>query len=352
MDSFSTAVLNWFAKYGRKNLPWQKEISSYRVWLSEIMLQQTQVSTVIPYFLRFTERFPNIELLANAPLDEVLHLWTGLGYYARARNLHKTAQVITSMFQGQFPDNLADLAALPGIGKSTAGAILAIAFGKKATILDGNVKRVLARFHAIEGASNSTSTLRELWKIAENYTPEKQVADYTQAMMDLGATICTRSQPRCNECPLQTHCSAYSQHRVADFPQRKKQIQRPTRRIYFIIVFNLLGEVLLTQRPENGIWGGLWSFPECSQDNDVKEWFSQNFHHELKELKLGKQFRHTFSHFHLEVTPVFARIENHYQMMDSSTKLWYNLKNPQAIGLAAPVKRILANHSNEVKNDS
>lgn len=338
--AFSSAVLNWFDKHGRKNLPWQKKITPYRVWLSEIMLQQTQVATVIPYFKRFVQTFPNVKQLANANLDEVLHLWTGLGYYARARNLHRTANMVVEKYGGKFPEDLTELQTLPGIGKSTAGAILAIAFGKHATILDGNVKRVLARFHAVSGDVSTSATLGELWQLAQDHTPSQRVADYTQAIMDLGATICTRTRPKCTECPLASRCTAYRLATVQDYPQIKRRSKLPIKHTYFLILTNEHKQVLLTKRPEYGIWGGLWSFPECSHD-DVAAWFLQTYRHNIHDIRYGERFRHTFSHFHLDVIPVFARIENYYRVMDSDSYLWYNFIQSPTIGVAAPVKKLL-----------
>src|SRR5690606_6541720 len=210
-DDFAQRVLVWFDQHGRKHLPWQQGITPYRVWLSEIMLQQTQVATVIPYFERFIARFPDVQSLAAAPIDDVLHLWTGLGYYARARNLHRCAQTIVRDYGGEFPASVAALSELPGIGRSTAGALASIAHQQRAAILDGNVKRVLARHHAIDGWPGTTQTLSQLWQFAEQHTPDKRSDHYTQAMMDLGATVCTRSKPACDHCPVADSCIAYAQ---------------------------------------------------------------------------------------------------------------------------------------------
>mgnify|MGYP000979592890 FL=1 len=218
--SFFFFFLHWFDHSGRKHLPWQQDITPYRVWLSEIMLQQTQVSTVIPYFEKFTHKFPDVASLASAPIDDVLALWTGLGYYTRARNLHRTAKIISSEYQSLFPDDVETLIGFPGIGRSTAAAIISIAYNKKAAILDGNVKRVLARFHAVAGWPGENAVAKILWQHAEDHTPKKRAGDYTQAMMDLGATVCTRRKPRCDNCPLRTHCEAYWQDSIALYPGR------------------------------------------------------------------------------------------------------------------------------------
>lgn len=255
---FQQNVLAWFDQQGRKDLPWQQNITPYRVWLSEIMLQQTQVVTVIPYFQAFITKFPDVESLAQAPVDEVLQLWSGLGYYARARNLHKAARIICE--QGRFPDTLDGLMALPGIGQSTAGAILSIAFNKSHPILDGNVKRVLARFKAIPGWTGNSQTNKQLWEISANLTPEIRVAEYTQAMMDLGATVCTRSKPACEKCPLTTACMAFLTQTAANFPTPKKAKALPVKQLVFLLLHNTQ-QVLLEKRPPTGIWGDYGAYP-------------------------------------------------------------------------------------------
>lgn len=339
---FSHAILMWFDRYGRNHLPWQQHITPYRVWISEIMLQQTQVSTVIPYFERFTQKFPDIAALAKAHEDEVLHLWTGLGYYSRARNLHKSAKIILSNHGSKFPDTFETLRNLPGIGRSTAGAILSIAFNKPTPILDGNVKRVLTRFCAIEDWPSDTKTSKQLWEIAEQYTPKKRVADYTQAIMDLGATVCTRTKPKCTLCPLELDCQAHKQHRETDFPKKKPKKALLTRQIYMLILYNRQGEVFLEKRPPVGIWGGLWSFPECSPDLDINNWCQSTLGYKLKNLMPWPQFRHTFSHFHLDIKPVLAQIqEEMHNIMNADQFVWYNTHQRDVRGLAAPVKRLI-----------
>jgi A/G-specific adenine glycosylase len=260
---FRTLILNWFDQHGRKNLPWQINKTPYRVWLSEIMLQQTQVNTVIPYFLRFLQQFPDLQTLSRAHEDEVLHLWAGLGYYSRARNLHRAARAIMENNHGEFPDTLVDLINIPGIGPSTAGAVLALAFNKRATILDGNVKRVLTRLHGIRKPINDKKTEQQLWDLAENYTPQKRIADYTQAMMDLGATCCTRARPSCSQCPLQRYCVAYKLGLVETLPAKKQSRSLPVRQATFVILKK--GDTFfLEKRPSTGIWGSLWSLPELA----------------------------------------------------------------------------------------
>ena len=258
-QSFSDLVLSWFKSNGRKNLPWQVEATSYKVWVSEIMLQQTQVVTVIPYFERFMKRFPDVHTLADATLDDVLHHWTGLGYYARARNLHKSAKIITSKYQGSLPLSFDEIITLPGIGRSTAGAILSLSHSKRFPILDGNVKRVLTRYHGIKGWPGKKKVENKLWEIAELHTPKKSIKQYTQAIMDLGATVCTRRNPDCDLCPLMLSCFAKEKNKQHNFPEKKPRAAIPERDTIFAILENDCGEILLEQRPLNGIWGGLWS---------------------------------------------------------------------------------------------
>jgi A/G-specific adenine glycosylase len=337
-------LLTWFDQYGRHDLPWQSRRSAYRVWVSEIMLQQTQVSTVIPYFERFMARFPEVTTLADAHIDEVLHLWTGLGYYARARNLHRASQYIRDHHQGNFPDTFADILALPGIGRSTAGAILAQAFEQPFAILDGNVKRVLTRVFAIDGWPGNKLIENELWDIAEQETPRERIVDYTQAIMDLGATVCRRTTPTCDACPLTKLCDAFQMNRQADFPTRKTRKYIPVRSTCMLIIVNDDDEsILLEQRPPSGIWGGLWSFPEHSAANETE---ITHLCEQQLQLKLINKIeplptlRHTFSHFHLDITPLSVRAR-HVGIMDSDRYIWYNTRQPTARGLPAPVKTIL-----------
>lgn len=341
----ASPLLDWFDRYGRHDLPWQSPRSAYRVWISEIMLQQTQVATVIPYFERFMTRFPNVKTLADAHTDEVLHLWTGLGYYARARNLHRAAQQVRDKHQSDFPSNYDDLIALPGIGRSTAGAILAQAFQQPYAILDGNVKRVLTRVFAIEGWPGNKMIENTLWAIAEQQTPPQRIVDYTQAIMDLGATVCRRSKPTCRDCPLATLCDARRLNRQDSLPTRKPKKTMPVRATCMLVVINDHDNtILLEQRPPAGIWGGLWSFPECSQESDVANWCQQ--HLQIKVVKTIKplpSLRHTFSHFHLDITPLIVRAGD-VGIMDSVRHIWYNSQQPDARGLPAPVKTILENH--------
>jgi A/G-specific adenine glycosylase len=339
-NNFSQSVLRWFDKHGRKHLPWQQNITPYRVWLSEIMLQQTQVTTVIPYFERFTQKFPDVRSLAAAPIDEVLHLWTGLGYYARARNLHKCAQRVVSEYGGEFPDTVEALSDLTGIGRSTAGAIVSIAFQKRAAILDGNVKRVLARYHAVAGWPGQTDTLNQLWEIAEGYTPKKRSNDYTQAMMDMGATLCTRSRPKCDVCPLQGGCVAFAQGKQSSYPDKKPKKDLPVKEVQLLMLRNPAGDIWLNQRPPQGIWGGLWSFPELAIDADFTGYATQ-LGAKVASSEVWDSYRHTFSHYHLDITPVLLQLSKVPQGVGEGASVWYNPHEPEALGLAAPVKKLL-----------
>jgi A/G-specific adenine glycosylase len=336
--------LKWYDRNGRKDLPWQHNPAPYRVWVSEIMLQQTQVSTVIPYYLRFMERFPALATLADASVDDVLQYWSGLGYYARGRNLHKTAQLIDEHFDGIFPDNIDVLQSLPGIGRSTAGAILAIAYKQHHAILDGNVKRVLTRFHAVDGWPGTPAIERTLWTHAERYTPQRNVAHYTQAIMDLGATLCTRANPGCDVCPLAAACAARQQHRVQDFPASKPRKTLPVRQTKMLVLVNSNGEVLLEKRPPAGIWGGLWSLPECPDEEEIDSWSKQHLHNDIKVIAHWPLLRHTFSHFHLDITPIHGRVTvSQPTIMDGDHYVWYNPRDAKTRGMAAPIARLISN---------
>ena len=342
--NLSNKLLAWYDQHGRHDLPWQQPRSPYRVWISEIMLQQTQVTTVLPYFERFVQQFPDILALANAAQDDVLHLWTGLGYYARARNLHKAAQQIRDQHHGLFPQDFDAVLALPGIGRSTAGAILAQAHQQRHPILDGNVKRVLTRLYAIEGWPGSKQVENRLWQLADEHTPQTRLADYTQAIMDLGATLCRRSQPRCEHCPLQADCKAHQLGTPSAFPHPKPRKAMPVRQTRMLILRDTQGQVLLQQRPPAGIWGGLWSFPECPAESDVTTWCAEHLDLAIAELQPAPAFRHTFSHFHLDITPIHAQVQPiGHAAMEPSKIVWYNTRLPDARGLPAPVKALLDN---------
>ena len=308
--SFSGRLLAWWGSHGRKNLPWQRERTPYRVWVAEIMLQQTRVSTVVPYFERFVARFPDVESLARAGLDEVLHLWSGLGYYARARNLHRAAGVVVRDHGGRIPAAVADIQRLPGVGRSTAAAIVAQSYGRRAVILDANVKRVLARRHRVAGTLSSTGTLEELWRLAESCTPAERAADYTQAIMDLGATVCRRTRPRCADCPVRTGCQAFAAGDSERYPQKPPRRRRRLERSRFFVVVDPHGACLVEQRPPDGIWGGLWSPPERDAGESVSGFLEQaGIAADLVgEVQQAGVFRHGFTHFDLDVEPVYVRL--------------------------------------------
>lgn len=339
--TFQHNVLAWFDQHGRKDLPWQQNITPYRVWLSEIMLQQTQVVTVIPYFQAFTATFPDVESLAQADEDAVLQLWSGLGYYARARNLHKAAKIICK--QGQFPDTLDGLMALPGIGQSTAGAILSIAFNKPHPILDGNVRRVLARFKAISGWTGDAKINKQLWEISAGFAPDNRAADYTQAIMDLGATVCTRSNPACGKCPLAADCMAFLTQRVADLPTPRMAKVLPIKQRVFLLLHNNQ-QVLLEKRRPTGIWGGLWSLPEFASEDDAISWCVIN-NLPIRDKHFGGMQRHTFSHYHLDYTPLFIETDSLTDSVHETDRIiWWDNQLSSRIGLAAPIKQLLQQH--------
>ena len=337
---FSSKLLQWFDLYGRKDLPWQHNPSAYRVWVSEVMLQQTQVSTVIPYYQRFMASFPDLKSLAGATEDQVLHHWSGLGYYARARNLHKTAKLLTVTLDGNFPESLEALETLPGIGRSTAGAICAIAYQKTAPILDGNVKRVLARHEAINGWPGASATTKILWKIAEKHTPKERTADYTQAIMDLGATLCTRTKPRCQECPIKADCKSFNAGNPESYPSKKPTKKIPTRTCFFLMILNSSGEFLLQKRPSKSLWGGLWAFPQCDHEKDISI-VCEQLNQPAKSWAILSAKRHTFSHFYLDYLPVMIECYPQSALMDKQDTLWYNPDTPLEIGIAKPIASLL-----------
>ncbi|MGU9956474.1 MAG: A/G-specific adenine glycosylase [Arenicellales bacterium WSBS_2016_MAG_OTU3] len=340
--SFSRRLLKWHTQHGRHNLPWQQSRDPYCIWVSEIMLQQTRVTTVIPYYQRFIQRFPNIKALASALQDDVLHYWTGLGYYARARNLHKAAQTIVAEHGGKFPKVLADVVALPGIGPSTAGAILAFAFGQRHSILDGNVKRVLARVFAIKGYPGERKINESMWELADSLTPIKDIAQYTQAIMDLGATVCVRGKPACGLCPLQTDCLAIASGNATLYPTPKPKKERPLKSTVMLMLSNNEGEVFLQRRPPAGIWGGLWGFPEFAGLADVVKQCEQRFGFKIEIAQPWPEIRHGFTHYELQITPLPATLAGEAAaVMEADAQVWYNVAASSARGFAAPVKLLL-----------
>jgi A/G-specific adenine glycosylase len=393
-DRFGPRLLAWYDHHGRKALPWKRVRDPYRIWVSEVMLQQTQVTTVIPYFERFIKRFPDVRALARARPDSVLHLWSGLGYYARARNLHQAARRIVADHDGKFPRDIESTMHLPGIGRSTAGAILALAFNQRHAILDGNVKRVLARYHAIGVPLNQQETEDRLWRLAERHTPHTRVANYTQAIMDLGATVCTRVNPDCVRCPVRIGCRARKLGTPQDFPAIATRKRLPIKKIKMLLIRDTHNRVLLVKRPPVGLWGGLWGLPECTQKN-VRAWCQTHIGFDIRPRQAWPAFRHSFSHFHLDITPIPARARGHCERVmggpeksrthvsndrtseagllyrvragtrpardgragvskkhrvapgtaditiENNETVWYNVTRPDARGLAAPVQKLL-----------
>ncbi len=344
---FAARLIDWHAQHGRHDLPWQVK-DAYRIWLSEIMLQQTQVDTVIPYYQRFLARFPDLPSLAAAPVEDVLALWSGLGYYARARNLHKCAQTLMARHGGVFPADPAQVAELPGIGRSTAAAITAFAYGTRAAILDGNVKRVLTRVFGIEGFPGSPAIEKQLWALAESLLPARDVDIYTQAQMDLGATVCTRSKPRCTSCPFAPDCVALRDGRTAELPTPRPRKAVPERQGRFVVVTHA-GHVLLERRPPTGIWGGLQSLPELPEDTDPATWVATHLGLPVLHCTPLPGLRHVFTHFVLHLEPWRVEVATHtpqgtppHQVTENSAgQVWHPLERLEEAALPAPVRRVL-----------
>ena len=345
-NTFSKKIISWYHEHGRKTLPWQINKTPYRVWISEIMLQQTQVATVIPYYQRFMEQFPTISDLANAPADQVLHLWTGLGYYARARNLHKTAMIVRDDYQGIFPADFEQVLDLPGIGRSTAGAILSLSLNQPHAILDGNVKRVLTRHFAIEGWYGVSKVEKQLWQVSTELTPVDDTSLYNQAMMDLGASLCSRSKPQCPLCPVTKTCIAFKEDRTKEFPNSKPKKVTPVKTTIMVLI-EAEGLVHLIKRPPSGIWGSLHCFPEFETVQMMEDSLAHLI--DVGKLQQLAPLRHTFSHYHLDITPYHLKLDQiiDNMVMESQQALWYNLAAPQQVGLASVTQSLLQqlNHS-------
>lgn len=342
----AAALIEWAERHGRHDLPWQLERTPYRVWVSEIMLQQTQVSTVLSYYRRFMQRLPSVADLAAAPLDEVLHLWSGLGYYARARHLHEAAQRVMSDYDGELPSDPEQLMQLPGIGRSTAAAIVALAHGQRATILDGNVKRVMARLFAVDGTAGAAATEQRLWNCAECCTPHEAVAAYTQAIMDLGSLVCTRSRPACAQCPLCKRCLAYQAGRTHELPRPRPRAALPLRRAVLLLVMRDDGAVLLQRRSNPGVWSGLWTPPEFTDLAQAREFCARELISPEIDAAPRPPLRHRFTHFDFEMTPLRTRCAGmRPQVGEERRTLWYDvlatapMRPP--IGLPAPIALLL-----------
>lgn len=341
---FVRQILSWYDQHGRHDLPWKLPVCPYRIWVSEIMLQQTQVATVIDYFNRFMKRFPTLVSLAKASEDDVLAHWAGLGYYARARNLHKAAQQLIAHHNGIFPRTVDGLQTLPGIGPSTAAAIVAQAFDQRATILDGNVKRILSRFFCVAGAINQTETLNTLWDYADRLTPKNRVADYTQAIMDIGATLCTKSKPACSTCPVQRKCQAFATGQQLQFPVPKASTPKPSRKITFLCL-HYQDKLLFEKRPASGIWGGLYSLLEFADPSFLKNWcesltltFSPQHYQ-----RVGPSL-HTFTHFQLEYETYFLNCSKKPNFKKTQQFQWVPIKELSTIGLPAPIRKVVSKY--------
>ena len=350
-ERFAAQLLDWFATGGRKDLPWQREPTPYRVWISEIMLQQTQVATVVPYYEAFMRRFPDVRSLAAAKLDEVLHLWSGLGYYARARNLQRAAQAIVTRHGGEFPATLDEVMALPGIGRSTAGAILSLSRGERYAILDGNVKRVLSRWFGVEGYPGEPAVERRLWSLAEACTPHERVAEYTQAIMDLGATVCTRSRPTCLLCPVNAGCVARAANLQDRLPAPRPRAVRPLRQAWLVVAMRGGHKVLLERRPPSGIWGGMWGLPECPTRAHAEQWCREHLSG-AHPARAGEPLKHAFSHFDYDMRPLFVRCLGKAEALrDEERYRWYDVRQPARVGLPKPIATLLVRAGEEVGDE-
>ena len=339
---YAARLLAWFDLNGRHDLPWQHPRTPYRVWLSEIMLQQTQVRVVVPYFERFVAALPDVAALAAAPLDDVLGLWSGLGYYARARNLHAAARACVELHGGDLPRDFEALLALPGIGRSTAGAILSQAWGERFAILDGNVKRVLARYHGVEGWPGRPAVEKQLWEFARGHLPGARLADYTQAQMDLGATLCTRHSPACGDCPLRNGCAAHAQGRTAELPTPKAGRPLPTREAVLLLLRDAKGRVLMQRRPPAGVWARLWSLPEAEDTDAARDWFSAHVEGDYARGQALASIAHGFSHYRFNMHPLrWDAVAPAAAVRDNGDLRWMPREALAAIGIPAPVRALV-----------
>ena len=338
--SFAARVAAWQRTHGRHDLPWQNTRDAYRIWLSEVMLQQTQVATVTPYYLRFLAEFPDVRALAAAPLARVLEHWSGLGYYRRAHHLHAAARAVVALHGGVFPDDAAALAALPGIGRSTAAAIATVAGGAPAAILDGNVKRVLARHRAVAGFPGTAEVERALWRLAEALLPRRGAVAYTQGLMDLGATVCTRGTPLCGECPVAADCEARITARTALLPTPRPKRQLPHRTVR-VLVIERAGEILFERRPAAGIWGGLWSLPEAAPDDDVARHCLARFGAVVTVGAALPPIAHGFTHYRLTIEPQRIGVAAWPSRAEAPGLAWLTPGAARAAALPAPIRRLL-----------
>ena len=344
-EDFAPRLLEWFDSHGRHDLPWQHPRTPYRVWLSEIMLQQTQVRVVVPYFERFIAALPDVRALAATSQDQVLALWSGLGYYARARNLHAAARHCVARHDGELPRDPAALVALPGIGRSTAGAILAQAWGDRHPILDGNVKRVLARYHGVGGWPGTPSVEKQLWLHAAAHVPESRLADYTQAQMDFGATLCTRFDPDCIACPLQAGCVALQSGRVAELPTPRPGKPLPERSAVVLLARDDNARVLLQRRPSTGVWAALWSLPEAADIGSARDWFDRHVAGDYESGKSVAPVAHAFTHYRLQLQPLcWEGVAMRPQVADNDDLRWFDRAQLDSLGIPAPIRKLLQEH--------
>ncbi len=339
-SDFATRVARWQRAHGRHGLPWQGTRDAYRIWLSEIMLQQTQVAAVIPYYERFVARFPTVAALAQASEEEVLALWSGLGYYARARNIHRAAREVAERHAGRFPATFDEIARLPGIGRSTAAAIAAFASGERRAILDGNVRRVLARHAGIAGDVSSPAVTARLWEVAETRLPARGIERYTQGMMDLGAAVCLPRNPHCLLCPVSADCIALNENRIAELPGRRPRVAPRRRRIAMLVVVSR-GEVLLEKRPSRGIWGGLWSLPEADAAERPEAVLARDWGIEAASVEALEPFEHAFTHFTLEVAPWRIHVRKGTRVGEGKSATWLALSDLAGAALPSPVRKLL-----------
>ena len=341
MNTFSNRVIKWHGESGRINLPWQINKTPYKVWISEVMLQQTQVNTAVPYFEAFMKRFPNIDSLAESTTDDVLSYWSGLGYYARGRNIHKTACILKHDYCSSLPCSLIELESLPGIGRSTAGAIYSLGFNKSAPILDVNVKRLLSRHKLIDGILKKTATVNKLWEISKELLPDKNYGTYTQGIMDLGATVCTKSNPSCSVCPVEEDCLARIHSETALLPNRGASKRKREKEVFWLLPIDKNNNVYLEKRPEKGIWGGLWSFIESEKEEDLKKIFKNKFSSNESSIKKYKEIQHTFSHYDLRAHVFVVSLSNKQTSNSNIESIWTSAKELQSIGTPKPIHQLI-----------
>lgn len=353
MSDFANAIIAWQKQYGRHDLPWQPKhhitANPYAIWVSEVMLQQTQVAAVISYYAKFMQRFPTIAALASATQEEVLQHWSGLGYYSRARNLHAAAQKIVDDFDGFFPTQFDNILSLPGIGRSTAAAISTFALNSPQPILDGNVKRVFSRHFNITGWTGTPKVALQMWQIAERENPTEEAVSYTQGLMDLGATLCSRSKPKCSRCPINASCAAVAHDLVKHLPTPKPRKVLPEKSTIMLVIVNQ-NEVLLEKRPQMGIWAGLWSLPEIAIHEIADEITQSRFGFEVEAEEPFAIIKHAFTHFKLNITPQPLYVIKQTLQMNQSNYIWLPIDDAIGAAIPTPVRKILNQLNNNFKH--